>query len=393
MTIGITDILYYSFLVGLTLIIVSLSLLYERRFRGSVVIPRPNPVFSPSITFFEDNANIIGIIGVIATIISLAPLFLTFILGDDWFNILLVTPLGVLALGAIETATFFAAIFIYCLLILIVVRWFNQVFLCDNVRFGEKLLSFFILLGGVIAIFCLVLFLLMVWFPRVNPVLSVAGLDILTFITALAALIGISLLVYVNNDIHSLPINIIFRVIIIFIFLLVIFSVVIPAITSGNSILKIASDYKSTEKYNFSFQPKKLPISNATPIIVSIQPNLSEYPSDDINLDYIDCLWSTNYGYFITINSTSLLTEKRSNEFIIPKCIEDPSNVYWTYDISDYQYIKPPVIVSLQVENSNKKSLYGKLGESEDYIVGNAYSNFTWINRNDLLLNDSNGSF
>ena len=89
------------------------------------------------------------------------------------------------------------------------------------------------------------------------------------------------------------------------------------------------------------------------PDIISINPNYTEFKNDSsIATEYTDCHWSTNYGYFFTINSETFLTEKRVNDFIISKCMQEPDyQVFWTYDVSDYAKAKPPVIVSLQIEN------------------------------------------
>jgi hypothetical protein len=355
----------------------------------------PNPTFTykDSFDFFNNVVNIIVIIGVIATIISLSPLFLTFILGEDWLHILLTTPLGILALGAIIIATYFAAFLIYCLLALIILRWIHQILQNNEIRLSDKIISFTILLSGVIAISCIVLFLFTIWFSRINTAISITGIGIYALITGFAFFILVGVLIDIYCTIPNYSIRIVSSLIIIISIFAVVGMVIYPAINDGDTIYKIASNYSAPEKFNFSFQPMKMKINN-TPIIISVQPNFTDYPKNSINLEYINCHWSTNYGYFFTINTESLLIQKKSNEFTIPKCIQDQKNdVYWTYEISDYLKNKPAVIVSLQIENSNKKSASDNLGENAgravDYIVGSAHSNFTWSNLNDISIENS----
>ena len=342
-------------------------------------------IFSHTIAFFESSTNLITIVGAIVTIISLSPLFLTLVLGDDWFHILLTTQFGIQALIAVVAATFFAAFFIYCILALILIRWIIQIFLNNEVRGGEKLFSFVILLSGIIATFCLVWFLLSVWFSRSNIPILLIGLIAIIFISALALTMMISGLIDITGSIPSVPITTIVYVVIIGLFGAVVVTIVIPAITINNSIYQTASNYTDPQNYSFSLQPSVLS-DNKT---VLIQPDYSNYPNSSINVEYMDCHWSTNYGYFMTITNGTVFVQKRSNDFVIQKCIQKfterrEEKVYWTYDISDYSKIKPPVIISLQVENSNKRSLNEKLGESKDYVVGGNFSNFTWVDTDNI---------
>lgn len=351
------------------------------------------PLFVHTIQFFEKATNLITIIGAIVTIISLSPLFLTLILGDDWFHILLTNSLGIQTLFAVVSATIFAAFFIYCILALILVRWINQIFLNNKVESGEKLFSFIILLSGIIATFCLVWFLLSVWFSRGNVPILLIGLNIFIFITALAIVIVISGLLSITRSIPSIPARAIFYVIIIVLFGMVVLTIVYPAIISFMSLYQTTNNYSDDENFSFSFTSSIL--SDKKTIL--LRPDYSNYPNSSVNIEYMDCHWSTNYGYFLTITNGTRFIEKRSSNFVIPKCIQNGTQgndeqVYWTYDISDYSKNKPSVIISFQVENSNKKSFDEKLGESKDYVVGGNYSNFAWGEDIDNITK-SNSSF
>lgn len=345
--------------------------------------------FSRTISFFKGVADLITIIGTIVAIISLSPLFLTFILGEDWFHILLTSSSGIQALDAIIIATYLASFFIYGILVLIFIQWINKILLSNEVRKGEKLFSFTILIGGVLATACLVWFLVMVWITRQNVPISLFVLTSGLFIIVLAFLLMISGLIDLTSYIKHSAFRGVLYILIFILFITVIATIAYPAITSNNVVYNVSSQYAAIEKYNFSF--KSTPLwNNNSPVIVSFQPDFKNYPTDSINLDYLNCHWSTNYGHFFTINSKTLFVKQQSNEFIISKCIQNQEEItYWTYDFSDFSKNKPPMIISLQVENSNKKTSREKLGEKIDYIVGNANSNFTWINDTIIETNKS----
>ena len=281
--------------------------------RCLIVTPTRHLYFHHSIEFFGSNANLIAIIGAIATIISLSPLFLTLIVGDEWFRILLTTSPGFEALKAIITATIFAAFFIYCIIALIIIQWVNEIFRNDQIRTGEKLFSFAILLSGIITILYLVYFLLFVWFSRSSILLSILGLNTLLFIIALALIFCISGFWDITSEIPTFSIRKIFSIGILLFLLIGIAILVLPAITNTQSISTIISNYTQPKNYTVTFQPIKNQTDNATPGFILIQTNFSNYQDTDIDLDYANCHWSTNYGYFFTINSESLFIKRYSN--------------------------------------------------------------------------------
>lgn len=347
----------------------------------------PTFTFHDTIKFFAKSSDLIAIIGVIATIISLAPLFLTFISGEDWFHILLATQIGIQVLGLIIFATIFAAFFIYCILALFIFRWSNQILRNCEVRLSEKIISLVILFCGIITVICLVWFLVEAWFTRLNPAVSITGLVLMPFVLSLGSVIGIAVLIDFTS-LHPYSIRSIFSIVIMLLFFAIIGYVFYPTINDSATIYKIGLNYTTPEKYNFSFQDINVTNPQNGPIIIFIQPNLTAYPKENNpNVDYIDCHWSTNYGYFFTVNSENLFTQRKSNEFTIPKCILNQNySVFWTYDISDYSKSKPSGIISLQVENSNKRSANEKLGESIEYIVGNTHENFTWTEQDTIAI-------
>jgi hypothetical protein len=63
--------------------------------------------------------------------------------------------------------------------------------------------------------------------------------------------------------------------------------------------------------------------------------------------------------------------------------------VYWTYDVADYGMIKPPVILSLQVEDANKRHSFNNLGSPLDYVIGSAHTNITWNGKDEVMVRDT----
>jgi hypothetical protein len=346
--------------------------------------------FHHTISFFKGVSGLIAIIGGIATIITLSPLFLTFLLGDDWFHIMLTSTLSIQTLDAIIIATNASAFFIYCIFGLILIRWLNKIYHNKTIHLGEKFFSFVMLLGFVVAIISIIFFLLTVWYTRRNIVttlFSVTGLII--FVDGFAFFLVISGIIMMSvgatdeakQKKYSLIISF---AIVIFLIVLVFATMIYPAIISNENVYSISTDYAKFEPKNVSFQINFTPEINGIPLKILLQPNLSEFKIDDINAEYTNCHWSTNYGYFITLDN-NLFIQKHSNDFILLDCPSDDTRVYWTYDLSDYSKNKPPFIISLQVENSNQKSAHNNLGEQINYILGNYNINFTWINQRSLV--------
>ncbi|PKL64033.1 MAG: hypothetical protein CVV32_10240 [Methanomicrobiales archaeon HGW-Methanomicrobiales-3] len=375
-----------AFFIGLFAFIL-LFLIVGRMMREN---SNPDYSYSHSFEFFSSSLDLMTIIGIIIAAISLAPVFLTFFLGDEWFHILLFTQMGILALTSIISATFASSVFIIILGWVIVARWIRQILLNGDVRLIEKIISFIILFVGSVAIFGLGWFLAIVWFTRYNAAISISGLTIFTFVFALISLILIAILIELSSY-YPYGIRIVASILIVLFLILLIAALIIPTINNSVTIYNISSGYTVSKTFNLSFNMSRVTTNSESPNIFLIDTDFTEFDnSHDINKDYYDCHWSTNYGNFITIDTITMLTQKRSDEFLIPKCVQNPKyKIYWTYDSSDYLKQKPPVIISLQVENSNRRLAFEKLGEPVEYSVGSNYSYFIWNQKDDLILNDT----
>jgi hypothetical protein len=63
--------------------------------------------------------------------------------------------------------------------------------------------------------------------------------------------------------------------------------------------------------------------------------------------------------------------------------------VYWTYDVADFGMDKPAVILSLQVEDANKKHSFQNVGEPVDYVIGSAHRNLTWTGKDEAVISST----
>jgi len=352
--------------------------------------PQPTFMYQHASDFFSEIADLIGIIGVIVTIISLSPLFLTFILGDGWSHILLTTQMGILALEAIILATYFSAFFIYCLLALIFVRWVHSIGRNPEVRLSDKIISLLIVVSGVITIGCLIWFLITSWFLSISAPMFFTGLAVLLLILGMAVILVLAIFIDVSSLIRHQTIRIIASFIIVLLVVAVLVSTLYLTVVGGGIIYTTASNYTVQEKFPFSVNAARVQGSPEAPAVVALQPDYSAYPEKDINIEYANCHWSANYGYFFTVRTDTLLAQEQSSEFIIDKCIQLPNtSVYWTYDVADYGMIKPPVILSLQVEDANKRHSFNNLGSPLDYVIGSAHTNITWNGNDEVMVRDT----
>lgn len=355
---------------------------------------RDNPfrkhIYNNTLEFFEEVSGKLTIIGVIIAIISLPPLFFSAIFGEMWYqNFISESILGISALDAMILATTFAVIFIYLLIALIFVRWFDKIWL-SNSNLGEKLFSLVILLIGSISILLMDYFIAIIWFTAGHVPISLIGLNGWLFILCLGVITICCGIIDLYSEIQHWIKFIVYFIIVIAIVWLTL-QIALPAININNNVVNMAKNYTNLDKSTFSFETIPKYTNDNNPLILSIYPDYSSYPKSSINIDYANCHWSTNYGYFFTIDRQDLFITKRSNDFIVPKCIETPDalSIYWTYDNSDYGKNKSPVLISLQVENSNKKLLNEKSDTPIDYIIGGAHQNFTWNSFDNIELTNS----
>lgn len=258
--------------------------------------------FGKSIEFFDKKTNLFVIIASICTIISLAPLFLTFLLGENWFSKILAIPLGFDALMFIIAATFFGATFSLLILIVIAIDFCNCIFKDRDIPIYEKTSTLIVNLIGGVSIFCLNLFLVLVWFTKFDYIIFNFAFPIfMALYTILFLIVSIGILGYI----HEKTTRRTGKTIILFMSIIVIIALIatfIPIVNYVGVFYNEKSKYYSPKTINSSINYNTSEKIQNYPIILSITPDLSDLKPtkniSDFDVYYAQCQWSTNYGFF-----------------------------------------------------------------------------------------------
>ena len=335
--------------------------------------------FGKSIELFDKKTNLFVIIASICTIISLAPLFLTSLLGENWFGKILAIPLGFDALMLIIAATFFGATFSLLILIVIAFDFCNCIFKDQDIPVYQKTSTLIVNLIGGVSILCLNLFLVFVWFSKFDYIIFNFAFPIFMVIYIILFLIvSIGILGYFHEKTTNPSEKTIFLILSIIVIIALIASF-IPIVNYVGVFYNEKSKYYSPKTINSSINYSTSEKIQNYPIILSITPDLSELKPtkniSDFDVYYAQCQWSTNYGFFFTTSYNNSVIKSRSQEFIIPRCIDFHEKIYWTYEDIDYTKEKPPVYIGLILEDPNKK---------DNYHLSDALRIFNWTDTNSL---------
>lgn len=400
-------------------------------------LPEKRGYFQFTIDFFSNNLNLFSILGIIVTILTLFPLFVTFILGDNWFNLLLGDPtIGFQSLLLIWIATFFGAAFVYYLIALVIIDFINQIRRAPNLHIAEIFFAFAILSLAIISIGSLIAFLWLVWFTKFDLVIYFYGLHLLLLTMIPAFIVIISGFIHAYSDCLNDPVfseikksltsgatgikdyvnnsrvkNLIFSAIrllsskisairnalmflliilmtvaVAYFFYFLIFNWIIPISGDISAINNEMSKYYSNKEVSVRIHYDILNQSNATPILLSVQREIDINSTKNwsgFDEGYAQCHWSTNFGYFITTNSDNSTITKHTQTLIIPRCLKNKDSVLWTYDLTYFNKTKPTVMIGLTLEDQNKI-----LKMDGNGVLGKANLSASWSNF-DTLRNES----
>lgn len=322
-------------------------------------------------TFFEKSANIFVILSIIGALISLLPTFLDIIIGKDWINILLGSQPGFYTLTLLLITSYTGALFMFLMFILIVRTFYHEVIKNKNCSKESKFSYILLMIIGGISIGSLILFLVFSWIIRIDYAIKFNVL-IITLIVGYSFLIGLLSFVYISAydkyPSYRLDTSILFVIIVgLFIF-------IVTPILIGTS--NEVTNYYKDKEFGISLRSNVIEYSNDTPLIIALSYQLPVVPGNltffDVN--YAQCHWSTNYGYFFTKNPKYSLMKKYDQEIIIPNCPYFEDNIYWTYEISDFSENKPPIFIGLTLEDTNNPKRK----------MGSANLSFNWSSKNIL---------
>jgi hypothetical protein len=321
--------------------------------------------------FDKKITNLFTIITAIAVLLSLFPFFSNFLIGPDWLNAILSTELGFWVLTLLLIGFNAGLIFMLSLLISMCEILFSKIS-GSKCSHQEKIIFLVLISIGLISIFTSILFLGFIWFVKFD----FAIFYIISIITIVVGGIGLVIIYYLIPSFLSKRAAIIIAIImaglVIWIFGPIPFN-------SFTEITHYYSDKTIVVKIDGNITNQ----NNITPVILHLNRTLDAYTTKNLSFDvyYIQCHWSTNYGYFSTTTSNNSLVKRQSQELIIPGC-DLKENVFWTYDIGDYGKNKPPLFIGMTLEDRNKK---------ENNLLGDAHKIINWTNSDSL--NIENGSF
>jgi hypothetical protein len=327
----------------------------EKTATSSVCENDPKIIFK----FFEKSTNLFVILSIIGALISLLPSFLEVVNGKDWINQLLGTQLGFYTLTLLLTTSYTSAIFMFFILGLIARVFYHEVLENDSCLRDDKIIYSIGMVVGGIAIGSLILFLLLSWITRIDYAIRF-NILIITLIIGYGVLIGF-LLIVLNSFYERYPSKKLFLIgvfaLIIGVVLFVLTPVLIGTFTD-------VSKYYEEKNFTITLKPDQIIYMNDIPPTIALS---YELPAVQGNLTFFDvnyaqCHWSTNYGYFFTKNPKYSLIKTYDQEIIIPNCPYFNDQIYWTYEISDYFKHKPPVFIGFTLEDTNNQAK--KLGST-----------------------------
>lgn len=337
---------------------------------------------SPNIT------NFFVIIVGIGTMISLLPIFLDSFLGSNWLGVLLKTEYGFFALLLMLISVFSGAIFMVIMLIYIAYEFYQSVLKQDYTK-NDKIISTFYIAVFLISLLSICLFLLNIWvikaFAEFNFIYSVSIFLISSFIAIFFIISGEYILlneIITNkanrNEIIEFFTSIwnLFRqflkrqtrirvllnvctVVLILIVVYLIFLAFSPPISS-------ISNYYTEENKTLNVQlwDNNSITNNNSPLLIPIHysPIHSIHSSNLglLDLYYLNCDWTTNYGHFVKISDDFTRIDDEPQEMTISGCHNSTDNIFWTYDVSDYGKSKPDVFIGIRFTDANKGEILGR---------------------------------
>jgi len=321
--------------------------------------------------FFKKSANLFVILSIFGALISLLPSFLDIIIGKEWIRILLGSQPGFYTLTLLIVMAYTGTIFMLIILSLIIRTFYYEVLKNEDCLNDSKFYYTVLMIIGGIFIGSLILFLAFSWLIRIDYAIKFTLL-IIILIGGYSLLIGLLTYAYIflynSYPERKLDWSILFVVLL----GIIIFIVTPVLIGSQNEV----SNYYKDKEFGISLESNIHEYSKNTPQIITLSYQLPVIPGNltffDVN--YAQCHWSTNFGYFFTKNPKYAITKKYDQEILIPNCPYFKDDVFWTYEISEFSKDKPPIFIGLALEDTN----------NPERKLGSANLSFNWISTDSL---------
>ncbi len=340
----------------------------------------------------QEVTNLFTILVGVGTVVSLLPLFLSFVLGSDWIQMLFSTLYGYLTFVLILTSVILSLIFMTFILGYIGIEFYENV-IQRNYSSANKFMASVLLVSFLVSFLSLFVVLLSVWVIRATIHIDLIQSITLAFVALIFGLIFMicGMFVFISSTPQNLQnrsfsedlerfIAIIrrncCRILAGFI-LICILAILVWLIFSPPAFLILNYYGNSTKIIEINLSYENESVANITPMVLHLRQTATKAENIGVDLSYFDCRWSTNYGHFIEINSNNTEFINHQQDVFssgLPKCPLVEDNVYWTYDISDFGKDKPDVIIGFTIKDGNKGNL-----------LGSNYLKFKWKDKDTLV--------
>lgn len=308
--------------------------------------------------FIRCNAPLFTIIGITGTMLALIPTFLEKFIGSNWVNQLLTNYSGLWILIFVEIVIVCSAIFILLIAINLAFRlWysnFNQESLHRighyEIRRGliEKILFCIVFYP---LIFAFIIFIASIYLFQIDPYLQIIGSLVLAVLYLLLAFLVLFSLIIASRKSRCWKNAIIFLLILLFIGFWIWF------ITTISPMASQFDPYNNQSYGEVEIIPANLTYSIENSTSIGMPFVIGGYYNNLSLLDrayYLNFHWTTNYGYFITNDPSDNLVKIQGSDFSLRN---SSSTIFWTYDVKDQNIVKPPIIISISVENTRTKKI------------------------------------
>lgn len=334
------------------------------------------------IKFLDKNSNLFTILATIAALITIVPIFINFVLGESWVDIIFSSPLGFYILILFFIASYVSVFFVISMLTIVFLQFLDYIMPRENLPIYYKILLIFLLFACLCAIVSIFIILIFIWYVKLDPLISVINLYLFLLLTiGIAIIFAICFYMELYKLANKKSIKFIISVMVVVLIIGFLWSV----ITIGCNFSGLSEDfsvYLSKKSINVDIGYDKIEQPFGTPVILSLSDNCDLYLTK--NFGYFDRYfaryqWSTNYGYFTIVSLDNSIIETGYQDFEIPVSQSSNKRIYWTYDIEDYGKDKPQVLIGLSIEEPNK---------NVNNHLGSAFLSINWTGSDCMEINN-----
>jgi hypothetical protein len=330
--------------------------------------------------YIKEKESLFVVIGFLVAIISLLPIIITFIFGENWIYPFFSTKSGYLTFLFCLFLTFIIGMFIVYISIWLSHDFYDEKIKNNNSLLKQILLSIFFLIP--LSLIILSIFFMSIWSLTNNYLINLPNFSFISAFNIAMLFILIFIFIYIQFF-KKISDDKIIRAVLSLILIIGILYVTSPYFSTLITANKGIFDYYNTQptiELNYSLDYLKENNLKLGPETVSIFIRLNEsLPQNNISniqKSYVHCKWSTNYGHFVVYDKINSILENKGQNFVYNFCNNCSNQIYWTYDYSDVDKSKPDVYILSTIDDKNTNK-----------VLGQEELSFNWTNNTLLLKN------